>query len=129
MSEPGALLVALAARLREQRERLKVEKANEERIERELSARMLAAQVMTIQIDGDWRAVRDEPVTRTVDYDRFVEACRECQLTEAETAACLKRSVDLRKARDLLADLVPFDSICDSKPQGPRIRIVRGQED
>jgi len=122
-------LVGLAHRLQQQRNLLKTEKGNEDRLEAQLSARMLAEKVVTVQIDEDWRAVRDEPVGRKVDYDKFLDACRDCEIAEPASAACLKRSVDLEDARALLGEPIPFDSICELKPQGPRIRIVKGKNE
>jgi len=90
---------------------------------------MLADKVVTVQIDDDWRAIRDEPVVRKVIYDKFMDACRECDIPETASAACLKRTVDLEDARALLGELICFDSICNPTPQGPRIRIVRGKNE
>jgi len=122
-------LTGLARRLQEQRAAIKSAKLDAERTEAELGARMLAAKVVTVRIDDDWRAIRDEPVSRTVDYDRFLEACRDCEIDEPAIVRCVKRSIDLKRARALISDEIRFDSICDLKPQGPRIRIIRGQDD
>jgi len=122
-------LAALAQRLQAQRSAIKAAKLIAERTERLLSARMLAAKVVTVQIDDEWRAVRDEPVQRTVDRDKFLVACAECEIGSEEVKRCEKHTIDLRAAKRVLGDLVPFDSICELKTQGPRIRIVRGADD
>lgn len=116
-------LIAACVELAELRDQLRRLKDADEALAADIIGTLVARGVAFCDFRPGWRASLETPETATVDLDKFAVACRECDVEPDEAAACVKQTVSVPAARKLLADLVPFHTLCTVKRGTPRLRL------
>jgi len=121
--KPPAALIRRLIKLAAVRHVLAETQAREKLLHADAIKAMRAADLSQVDLTPGHRALLEWPETATIDPAVFTNACIQLRVPGDQAASAMRRSVDLRAARNLLKPS-QFDGIATYKREKPRIRIV-----